>query len=170
MEKETQKTVLIVDDEADVVRYLEMALDDAGFSTVTASGGDEALARVREKAPDLISLDIVMPKGSGVKFFRELQKNPAWSKIPVIVVTGHARDELGRTDFQEMTLSGPGVYLEKPVTAEKYVNAVKKVLGMAPGPAGGLSKMQEEAKTILETLDEKTLKDVLKLIKSKKQG
>jgi CheY-like chemotaxis protein len=90
MSQTTGKTVLIVDDEADTVRFLAMAVEDAGFEVMTASDGVEAIEKIKEKTPDLISLDIVMPKGGGIRCFRELQKNPAWSKIPVIVVT--ARD------------------------------------------------------------------------------
>ncbi|MBN1656555.1 MAG: response regulator [Deltaproteobacteria bacterium] len=130
MADDSEKTVLVVDDEEDVSRFLKIALEDSGFKVMTAFNGVEALERVKHQVPDLISLDIVMPKGSGIQFHRQLKKKPEWSKIPVIIVTGHSRDDLGRADFDEMMLSGPGIYLEKPVTAASYVNAVKKALGI----------------------------------------
>jgi len=124
------KYVLVVDDEPDVRAYLRSALEDAGFLVGTACDGQEALELIRREPPDLISLDLVMPRHSGVKLHRELQKDKQLSKIPVLIVTGHARDELGRTDFDEMTMSGPGIYLEKPVRPGSYVSAVSKLLGM----------------------------------------
>ncbi len=125
-----KKCVLVVDDEQDVRSYLKAALEDAGFRVVTAVDGFDALQKVADESPDLISLDLVMPKRSGAMFHRELRKNKQWAKIPVLIVTGHARDDLGKTDFEELIMYGPGVYLEKPVSPKAYVNAVRKLLGM----------------------------------------
>jgi len=134
----TAKRILVVDDEEDVRNYLRTALEDAGFLVETAVDGLEALEAVRRNPPDLVSLDLVMPRHSGAKFYRELRKDKKLSGVPVLIVTGHARDEMGRADFDEMTMSGPGVYLEKPVRPASYVSAVRKLLGMdaldAPGP------------------------------------
>ena len=130
MNKKLNKRILVVDDESDVREYLQLALEDAGFEVDTACDGLEAIEKVRENPPNLISLDLVMPKHSGVKFYRDIQKDKEYSKIPVLTVTGHARDDLGKSDFEEMTMSGPGVYLEKPVSKDKYVAAVRKLLGM----------------------------------------
>ncbi len=130
MTETIRKRVLVVDDEADVRNYLQTALEDAGFEVETANDGLEALEAVRRHPPDLISLDLVMPRHSGAKFYRELQKDKRFHKIPVLIVTGHARDELGRADFDELTMSGPGVYLEKPVRPRSYVAAVRKLLGL----------------------------------------
>ena len=109
MAEPVNKTILVVDDEADVRNYLKAALLEAGFEVVTAEDGFEALVAVRTKAPDLISLDLVMPRKSGVKFYRDLSRNKEWAKIPIIIVTGHARDDLGKADFKELTMSGPGI-------------------------------------------------------------
>lgn len=130
--KAESKRILVVDDESDIRSYLRTALEKAGFKVETACDGKEALEAVKRNPPDLISLDLVMPKHSGAKFYREIQKDKSFSKIPVLTVTGHARDELGKADFEEMTMSGPGVYLEKPVSPYSYVSAVRKLLGMEP--------------------------------------
>ncbi|MCB2211591.1 response regulator [bacterium] len=122
--------ILVVDDEDDVREYLTMALEDAGFNVETASDGYQALELVKQVKPDLISLDLVMPKRSGAAFYRDLQKNPDWRKIPVMIVTGHARDDQGKADLEELTMSGPGIYLEKPVKPTNYVANVKRLVGL----------------------------------------
>ncbi|MBS1261387.1 MAG: Phosphate regulon transcriptional regulatory protein PhoB [Calditrichaeota bacterium] len=131
------KRILVVDDEEDVREYLSMALADAGFQVETAAGGDEAFDRVQQNPPDLISLDLVMPKGSGARFHRRMKRDPRLRHIPIILVTGHARDEEGRTDFEELTMSGTGVYLEKPVKPASYVRAVCTLLGIDLPDSGG---------------------------------
>jgi CheY-like chemotaxis protein len=130
MFSDTPKRVLVVDDEPDVRDYLKSALADAGFLVDIAVDGLEALEKVQHNPPDAISLDLVMPRHSGAKFYHALQKDKQYSRIPVLIVTGHARDELGKADFDAMTMSGPGVYLEKPVHPDTYVAAVRRLLGM----------------------------------------
>jgi CheY-like chemotaxis protein len=169
MSKTLIKRILIVDDEADVREYLKVALEDAGFEVETACDGLEALEIIRRNPPDLISLDLVMPKHSGVRFYRELQKDKTLNKIPVLTVTGHARDELGKADFEEMTMSGPGVYLEKPVSSQKYVSAVRKLLGMEPLETSEL-KQDDLQKTLSEALkeaDAKALQRALEALRKK---
>jgi CheY-like chemotaxis protein len=168
MNQEHRKRILVVDDEADVRAYLSMALEDAGFEVTTAADGLDALEMARTNPPDLISLDLVMPRHSGARCYHDLQRDKHLAKIPVLVVTGHARDQLGRADFEEMTMSGPGIYLEKPVSPEAYVAAVGKLLGEQPPPsassAGGLRNRLEEA---LANADEETLKRALDAIQKK---
>lgn len=130
MENKVNKKVLVVDDEEDVRNYLIAALEDAGFDVDSASDGFEAMEKVNKSKPDMISLDLVMPKHSGSRFYFDLQKDPELKKIPVLIVTGHARDELGKADFENMTMQGPGVYLEKPVNPKKYVATVCKLIGI----------------------------------------
>ncbi len=165
---DNKKTVLVIDDEDDVRNYLAMALEDAGYQVVTASDGNEGLSKLSENHPDLISLDVVMPKGSGVKFYREMKKKPEWSGIPVIVVTGHARDDLGKADFNEMTMSGPGVYLEKPITAARYVEAVNTILGITGSRQSATDEgLKTELKSIIDHADPSTLKEILSTIKKR---
>jgi CheY-like chemotaxis protein len=128
------KTILVVDDEPNVRLYLQAILDDAGFSVITAGDGEEALKIIREKHPDFISLDLVMPRKSGHKLLYELRKDPALSQIPVLIVTAHAQDEMGREDLCDLlenrVMSGPGTYLEKPVSPDAYVHAIRRALGI----------------------------------------
>jgi CheY-like chemotaxis protein len=169
MAKPQNRTILVADDEEDVRDYLSMVLAEAGFNVVTAADGFEALEQVKKRKPDLISLDLVMPKRSGVKFYRDMAKNKKWAKIPIIIVTGHARDELGRADLRELTLSGPGIYLEKPVKPHNYIAAIKKLLGMDATEdeeeAAEQVELQNELKNIIDDADPATLKKLKELIR-----
>ncbi|MBZ5570052.1 MAG: response regulator [Acidobacteriia bacterium] len=170
MNETRPKRVLVVDDEADVREYLQAALEDAGFLVETACDGLEALGSVRRNAPDLISLDLVMPHHSGARFYHDLQKDRQLSKIPVLIVTGHAKDELGRADFREMTMSGPGVYLEKPVRPDSYVKAVRTLLGMESSDAemmGQNDELRSELGNALAGADRETLKRALEVLKKR---
>lgn len=166
-----KKTVLVVDDEEDVRSYLSMALIDAGFNVITASDGFIALKQVKEHKPDLISLDLVMPKHSGIKFYRDMVKNREWMKIPIIIVTGHARDDLGKSDLKELTMSGPGIYLEKPVKPNNYIGAIKKLLGMDTTEneqeAAEQVEIQNELKNVIDDADPETLRKLRELMKKK---
>ncbi|MFC1706062.1 response regulator [Planctomycetota bacterium] len=169
---ETPRRVLVVDDEADVRNYLRMTLEDAGFEVEIARDGFEALKKVHRAPPDLISLDLVMPDHSGVKCYRDLQRNREWARIPILVVTGHARDELGRIDFQEMVLSGPGVYLEKPVSPKTYVSAVRRLLGLSPlvEPEPKVDPLKKELLKALERVDSSALQRALEALKPPKRS
>ncbi len=169
MNTEQKNRVLVVDDEPDIRAYLQSALEDAEFAVETASDGLEALEMVRRNPPDLISLDLVMPRHSGAKLFRELQRDKQLSKIPVLIVTGHARDELGRADFEEMTMSGPGVYLEKPVRSATYVDAVRRLLGAeSPETTTRHSEdLRRELSRALSGADRETLQRALDALRKK---
>jgi len=148
-----EKTILVVDDEPNVRFYLQTVLEDAGFRVETAANGEEALEKIKVKPPDFISLDLVMPRKSGRKLFHELKKNKEWSRIPVLIVTAHARDEMGKSDLEELlghrALSGSGVYLEKPIQPESYVRCIRRTLGVDEPPA------ENESATLKEKLQAK---------------
>jgi CheY-like chemotaxis protein len=169
MSGEQQKYVLIVDDEPDVRSYLTSALADAGFRVDSAEDGLRALEMIRRDPPDLISLDLVMPLHSGARLYRELQKDKRLAKIPVLIVTGHARDDLGRADFQELTISGPGVYLEKPVRPATYLAAVRRLLGIesAETPERGPEDLRGELSRALSGADADALRRALQALRKK---
>lgn len=173
MSEREKKTILVVDDEADVRNFLKVALLEAGFEVVTAKDGFAALAAVKKQIPDLISLDLVMPKKSGAKFYRDLTRNKDWAKIPIIIVTGHARDEVGKADLKELTMSGPGIYLEKPVKPDNYVAAIKNILGLdttaEEQELAQQVEMQNELKNIIDAADAETLRKLQELLAKKKK-
>ncbi len=179
MVKPQDRRVLVVDDEEDVVTFLSTALEDAGFQVDSASSVDEALARVKMAAADCISLDLVMPGKSGIILFHELRKDRAWSRIPVIFVTAHARDPRVRDDLgaalAESTMSGPATYLDKPVTAEKFVRAVADVLKVELGAEAQAeepseSALKQEVLNLLEGADPSLLQEAVDLLKTARRG
>jgi DNA-binding response OmpR family regulator len=171
MAEKVRKTVLVVDDEADIRNFLKAALTVAGFDVVTANDGYDALEKIKEQTPDLISLDLVMPRKSGIKLYRDLAKNKEWAKIPIIIVTGHARDDLGKADLKELTMSGPGIYLEKPVRPDNYVAAVKSILGInASAEEKEMAEqveMQSQLKNFIDDADSETLRKIKEMFKNK---
>jgi len=154
------------------VDFLSMALEDEGFQVLTAMDGHEALELVARRKPDLITLDLVMPKYPGARMIRELKKNKEWADIPILVVTGHARDEQGKADLEELSLLVSGSHLEKPVKPKDYVNAVRRLLGMEISgeaqTAPTASSIKEELKRLADQADEETLKKALDFLKEKK--
>jgi len=170
-EKET-KTILVVDDEPDVRRYLKAILDDAGFRVVTAEDGEAALEIIKTEKPDFISLDLMMPRKSGHKLLYELKKDKALEKIPVLIVTAHARDELGSSDLTDLldnrVLSGPGVYLEKPVNPTTYVRSIQRALGMAESPeADSRANLKERLAEQMKNAPKEALEEALKALKAR---
>jgi CheY-like chemotaxis protein len=124
-----RKTILVVDDEQDVVTFLTALLEDNGYATITARDGAEAITRARADAPDLVTLDITMPHQSGVRAYRELKSDPLLAAIPVIIVTGI------ESDFEHFIstrrqVPPPEGYLSKPVDQERLLALVRHLLAM----------------------------------------
>jgi CheY-like chemotaxis protein len=170
-----EKTVLVVDDEEDVRDFLEVILEDAGFNVETAIDGDDALAKVQANPPDLVSLDLVMPKKSGIKFLYEMKHRTEWAKIPVIIVTAHAHDDLGREDLRNALagkgLVAPGGYLEKPVQPKAYVRMVCDAIGVDYPPpedtAMPVEELRDEVDGLLNGANAEQLAEMLRLLKRK---
>lgn len=164
--------ILVVDDEEDVRNYLKTALVDAGFQVTTAADGFEALEEVNKKVPNLVSLDLVMPKHSGVKFHYEMKKDKELSKIPILIVTGHARDDLGKSDMEKLSMQGPGIYIEKPVSPKKYVSTICQMLEIDVPQGFEVAKddpeeLRNELFSSLADADPDALKKALEAIKKK---
>ncbi|NQT39817.1 MAG: response regulator [Planctomycetes bacterium] len=170
MERAADKTILVVDDEPNVRQYLKTVLQDAGFKVVTAGDGVEALEIIKEKVPDFISLDLIMPKKSGHKLLHELRRNKLWSRIPVLIVTAHAQDELGKADLQDLldsrVMSGPGTYLEKPVKPLTYVRSIQRALGIEEAEeTADRINLKEELRNSLRSASPEALRKALEALK-----
>jgi len=157
MSESEKRSVLVVDDEPDVRLFLKTILEDAGFEVSEAANGKQALDRVKERRPDVISLDLVMPKMSGLKFYRYLKKDEAKRGIPFVVVTAHGKDEFGAKDLsmlQKEAKNEPVFFLEKPVKPAEYIGLVRRALG--------LEGLRREAAEKLLSANEEKLQKVLK--------
>jgi CheY-like chemotaxis protein len=127
------KRILIVDDEPDIVSYLEMILQDNGFETETAGNGNEALDKARKNRPDLVTLDISMPEASGTRFYKELRTDPSTRTIPVFIVTavtGLGGDETAYERFisNRRLVPPPEGFFHKPIKRDDFITAVKEAL------------------------------------------
>jgi CheY-like chemotaxis protein len=119
-----QSTVLIVDDNAQNVELLQAFLESLPVKLVTASDGLEALAKVAEHKPDLILLDIMMPKMSGFQVCKRIKGDPKTRDIQVLMVT--ALNELG--DIEQATECGTDDFVSKPVNKFELLTRVKSLL------------------------------------------
>ena len=139
----TSGKILIIDDEADAISYLEAILHDNGYETVSASDGTEGMKKVRESPPRLILLDLMMPGGSGVKFLNEIRTDEKLKGIPVIVQSGarqvtgvDMQQYLGKQPFRDRKKEALGVdvdikpdaYLEKPINPSELLATIKKYI------------------------------------------
>ncbi len=126
-----KKMVLIVEDEPHVVMYLETLLQDNGYETVAAENGKVAWEKVKERKPDLVSLDITMPEESGIRFYRRLKEAPEYADIPVLVVTavtGYGGDPEPFKHFLDTRrqVPPPQGFFSKPIDREAFLEAVRK--------------------------------------------
>ncbi len=131
------RTILVVDDEPDVRMFLQACAEDAGFNVCCAADGLdalEALERLGSIPPDLVTLDMVMPRCNGLAFLRRLRANPSWESIPVILITAHLRDELGEEALRQLLAMPlhhrPAMVLEKPINPPELVRQCAHLLGV----------------------------------------
>jgi two-component system cell cycle response regulator len=123
-EQIARSKVLVVDDNAQNLELLVAYMDSVGCKIVTASDGLEALDKVRQESPDLILLDIMMPRMSGFEVCRKLKSDPQTRDIPIIMVT--ALNELG--DIERGVESGTDDFITKPVNRLELTTRVKSLL------------------------------------------
>ncbi|MBH25639.1 MAG: DNA-binding response regulator [Myxococcales bacterium] len=118
------ETILIVDDEADLRKLLDFNLTAAGFRTVQAATGQEALSRVREETPDLIILDLMLPDMRGTEICRSVKRDPATRHVPVLMLSALG-EEIDRVVGFEL---GAEDYVVKPFSVRELVLRVKAIL------------------------------------------
>ena len=127
------KKILIVDDEDDILAYLSTFFQNNGYQTCTACDGQDALEKTRTENPDLVTLDIIMPKKSGVRYYREMKEDPELKKTPIVIITaltGWGYDTEGFHKFIKSSkqVPSPEGFLSKPVDTEELLKVVKKYL------------------------------------------
>ena len=120
--------VLIVDDERDLVRLLEFNLQQAGFETAVAYAGEDALQKVRQRIPDLIVLDLMLPDIPGNEVCRQLKADPATRPIRVIVLTANALVE----DCERAMAAGCDDFDTKPVELPRLLTKIDELLKKFP--------------------------------------
>jgi two-component system alkaline phosphatase synthesis response regulator PhoP len=118
------KTILIVDDEPDFLKVLSFGLKMAGYNIVTASDGQEALDAIFTIKPDLILLDLMIPKISGEALCKRLKADLSFNKIPIILLTALMCDSK-----EKVKETGADGYLEKPFSPDELKARIKGFIG-----------------------------------------
>jgi len=128
------KKVLIVDDDPDVRLFNSTVVEESGYTPVEAANGEEGLKMLKQESPDLVVLDVLMPKQSGIRLYRVLKTEKALKGTPVIILSGVAkrtflRSQKALTEFGDQPVPEPESYLEKPVEPDELAREIKKYLG-----------------------------------------
>ena len=126
--------ILVVDDEIYIVHILDFSLGMEGYEVITALDGEQALEKMRTEKPDLIVLDIMMPKLDGYEVCKTIKGNPETAHIPVILLSANGRNVDQKLGFDV----GADDYITKPFSPRKLVERINQLLGqtVAEKPAG----------------------------------
>ncbi len=133
MPGDPQLLALVVDDSAVIRELIRVNLELEGFSVTSAGDGEAALRAARELHPDVITLDVMMPKLDGLETVRRLRQDPATDQIPIVLVTGRASP----ADLERGREAGVEAYLTKPFEPSELVEVVRRLAeggrGAKPG-------------------------------------
>jgi CheY-like chemotaxis protein len=121
-------TILIVDDERDMRIYLRTLLRKAGYTVIEAIDGIEGVELALERRPDLIVMDMVMPRQSGATAYETLRDTPETSGIPVVILTG-VTTRAAMFDDESSSAPKPAAFLDKPIDREDFLRQIGAILG-----------------------------------------
>jgi len=129
---ERQPKILVVDDDPDIREAITTILSTQPYEVVEAKDGVECLERIREGVPDLLILDLLMPRKDGFAVVRELRENPKYAKLPILILTA-VREDASRRRYELETGLALDVqdYVEKPIPPADLLHRVSKLLGKA---------------------------------------
>jgi DNA-binding response OmpR family regulator len=122
----SKKYVLVVDDDPDLVETVGLMLETNNYEVGKAYDGVEAEASIKSRRPDLVILDVMMPRKDGYKLCAELKKDPATKEIPIVMLTavGEAVPSTSYSHYEGMTMEAED-YIEKPVDTKKLLETVR---------------------------------------------
>jgi len=127
--------ILIVDDDREMVELIELFLRNAGYATISAFSGEEALEKTFHEKPDLILLDIMMPRIDGWEVLRRIKNDPEARDIPVAFITARTQNIDKMIGLSVMKAAG---YITKPFSKQELLSEVKRILdergGGPPSP------------------------------------
>ena len=121
------RRVLIADDEANIVTSLEFLMQQSGYEVRVARNGEEALAAIEAFEPDLVLLDVMMPRKNGYEVLQAIRANPVRRALRVVLLTAKGRD----VDVEKGLGLGADAYVTKPFATRELVARVKSLLGDA---------------------------------------
>ena len=118
------KKVLIADDEQNIIISLEFLMKREGYQVEVANDGEEAVRRIRASRPDLVLLDVMMPKKSGFEVCQEIRSDPEMAGIRILMLTAKGRD----TEVAKGLALGADAYMTKPFSTRELVDKVRSLL------------------------------------------
>ena len=121
----TQRTILVVDDEPFICRSLTFVLRKADYNVLEARNGEEALAAIRTHKPDLVFLDVMMPKLNGFQVTQQVRADASLDGVKIILLTAKGQEcdrEVGKT-------AGANDYMTKPFSPTKILDRTRQILG-----------------------------------------
>ena len=121
----SEKKVMVVDDEPHILRTLTFVMEKEGYDVSSATNGEEAMAGVRRSKPDLIFLDIMMPKKNGYEVCQEIKDDPDLRDIHIIMLTAKGQD----ADREKGLSVGAEEFMSKPFSPMQVVGRVRELLG-----------------------------------------
>ncbi len=116
--------ILIADDEPNIVISLEFLMKREGFIVAVANDGEEAVKRIRADPPDLVLLDVMMPKKTGFEVCQEVRADPALASVRILMLTAKGRD----TEVAKGLALGADAYMTKPFSTKELVEKVRSML------------------------------------------
>lgn len=119
-----KKRILIIEDEKDLIEAVTFRLEDAGYDVITAFDGEDGLEKAKKERPDLIILDLMLPKMNGYKVCGLLKGDSRYSGIPIIIFTAKAQQE----DIDLGKEVGANAYIIKPFEPEDLIGSIEKLL------------------------------------------
>ncbi|MBT2970805.1 MAG: two-component system response regulator [gamma proteobacterium symbiont of Ctena orbiculata] len=118
------KIILIVDDEPNIVLSVEYLMKREGYEVVTASDGQEAMEKISQSPPDLLILDVMMPRKNGFEVCREIRTDPALSTMPILILSAKGRE----AEIKKGISLGADGYITKPFSTHDLVDKVNQLL------------------------------------------
>ncbi len=126
------KKVLIADDEPNIVTSLEYLMNKRGYEVKVARNGDEALALVASFLPDVVLLDVMMPRRSGYEVCQQIRERPDWQHIKVVMLSAKGRE----AEVNKGLSLGADSYVTKPFSNQELVDKIDGLLGRGAQPGG----------------------------------
>lgn len=146
-----RKKILVIDDERSAIIYMSALLEDQGYDAFSATDPAEGLALALTRKPDLICLDIMMPKKSGVGLYRDIRRRPVLKDVPVLFVSAYTQvhntltpqdPEFFRVLVMDEDIPEPNGYIEKPIVVTEFIGAIASLIG--PGAPDLIANANEE--------------------------
>ena len=119
------KTILIADDEPNIVISLEFLLEQGGYRVLVAHDGREALEAIEREVPDLVLLDVMLPLLSGYDVCQRIRQNPAWAHVRIVMLTARGRE----VEVTKGLAVGADAYVTKPFSTRELLDKIREQLG-----------------------------------------